>query len=75
MYPTSGPTSGVTDVIVEGKGFQYIDPKFSSDFSDEEMDYYTRIEDSEELKNDINNDNSLVRCRFGTPANYAIVEA
>ena len=42
MYPNSGPTSGITDVIVEGKGFE---------------------------------DDGMARCRFGTPANYAIVEA
>lgn len=40
----SGPTSGMTDVIITGKGF-----------IDEEGD--------------------TARCRFGTPANYAIVSA
>ena len=44
IYPNSGPTTGVTDVIIQGKGFV-----------DEEGD--------------------TARCRFGTPANYAIVEA
>jgi len=44
IYPSSGPTSGITDVIVQGKGF-------------------------------VDEDGSVARCRFGTPANYAIVDA
>jgi hypothetical protein len=44
IYPNAGPTTGVTEVIVTGKGFV-----------DEEGD--------------------TARCRFGTPSNYAIVEA
>lgn len=44
VYPGGGPTLGITDVIITGKGFV-----------DEEGD--------------------AARCRFGTPANYAIVEA
>lgn len=45
IYPNSGPTSGVTDVVVKGKGFTELDS------------------------------NTVARCRFGTPANYAIVDA
>jgi hypothetical protein len=45
IYPNSGPISGVTDVIIQGKGF--IDETGSA----------------------------TPRCRFGTPANFAIVEA
>lgn len=45
IFPNSGPTSGVTDVIIQGKGFV-----------DEE-------------------EKGVARCRFGTPANFAIVEA
>ena len=45
IYPNSGPTSGVTDIIIQGKGF-------------------------------VNEDSlGTPRCRFGTPANFAIVEA
>lgn len=44
IYPNSGPTSGVTDVIVQGKGF-------------------------------VDEEGNTARCRFGTPANYAIVDA
>lgn len=44
IYPNSGPTSGVTDVIVQGKGF-------------------------------VDEEGNTARCRFGTPADYAIVEA
>lgn len=44
IYPNSGPTSGVTDVIVQGKGF-------------------------------IDEEGMTARCRFGTPADYAIVDA
>lgn len=43
VYPTAGPTSGVTDVMIQGKGFI--------------------------------NEEGNARCRFGVPANYAIVEA
>jgi hypothetical protein len=44
IYPNSGPTTGVTDVIVQGKGF-------------------------------VDEEGNTARCRFGTPANYAIVDA
>lgn len=44
IYPNSGPTSGVTDVIVQGKGF-------------------------------VDEEGMTARCRFGTPADYAIVDA
>ena len=44
IYPNSGPTTGVTDVIIQGKGF-------------------------------VESDGTSARCRFGTPANYAIVDA
>jgi hypothetical protein len=44
VYPNSGPSSGVTDVIIQGKGF-------------------------------VEEDGNAARCRFGTPANYAIVDA
>lgn len=40
----AGPTTGVTDVIITGKGF---------------------VEEA----------GDAARCRFGTPANYAIVDA
>ena len=43
VYPNSGPSTGVTDVIIQGRGF--ID------------------------------EGGYARCRFGTPANYAIVDA
>jgi len=43
IYPNSGPTTGVTDVIIQGKGFE--------------------------------DEQGQARCRFGVPANYAIVEA
>ena len=43
IYPSAGPTTGVTDVLVQGKGF-------------------------------VDEDGASVRCRFGTPANYAIVD-
>ena len=46
IFPASGPSSGGTDVIVEGKGF---------------------------IESD--SDTDIPRCRFGTPANYVIVEA
>lgn len=75
MYPNSGPNSGVTDVIVEGKGFQYVDHLTSADYSDEEMDNYQRLEENEDLMNSISNANENARCRFGTPGNYAIVDA
>jgi len=45
IYPSSGPISGGTEVIVQGRGFG------SSDVGD------------------------IPRCRFGSPSNYAIVEA
>lgn len=44
IYPMAGPTTGITDVIITGKGF-------------------------------VDEAGDSVRCRFGTPANYAIVEA
>jgi len=44
VYPNSGPTTGVTDVIIQGKGF-------------------------------VDDEGNTARCRFGTPANYAIVDA
>lgn len=44
IYPNSGPTTGVTDVIIQGKGF-------------------------------VDEEGNTARCRFGTPANYAIVDA
>jgi hypothetical protein len=50
VYPNSGPNSGVTDVIVEGKGYQYVEHMTSVDFSDEEMDNYVRLEENDELK-------------------------
>lgn len=40
----AGPTTGVTDVIINGKGF-------------------------------VDEAGDAPRCRFGTPANYAIVDA
>lgn len=44
IYPNAGPTTGVTDVMVSGKGF-------------------------------VDEEGNTARCRFGTPANYAIVDA
>jgi hypothetical protein len=44
LQPNSGPTTGVTTVLVQGEGF-------------------------------VAEDGVTPRCRFGTPANYAIVEA
>jgi len=44
IFPDGGPTTGVTDVIVQGKGF-------------------------------VDEEGNTARCRFGTPANYAIVDA
>lgn len=46
IIPTSGPTTGNTDVIINGRGFVH-----SKDQSE------------------------LPRCRFGSPSNYATVEA
>lgn len=46
IIPTSGPTTGNTDVIINGRGFVH-----SKDPSE------------------------LPRCRFGSPSNYATVEA
>ena len=65
----------MTDVIVEGRGFQYVEHLTSVDFSDDEMDNYQRLDENEDLINSISNDNSNVRCKFGTHANYAIVDA
>ena len=44
IFPNSGPTTGITDVIIQGKGF-------------------------------VDEEGNTARCRFGTPANYAIVDA
>lgn len=44
VQPSSGPTGGITTVVVQGKGF-------------------------------VAEEGITPRCRFGTPANYAIVEA
>ena len=44
IYPNSGPTSGVTDVVIQGKGF-------------------------------LDEEGNTARCRFGTPSNFAIVDA
>lgn len=38
VYPNSGPTSGVTDVIVEGRGFQYVPHFTSEDLGDDELE-------------------------------------
>ena len=46
IFPQSGPATGGTDVIIQGRGF---------------------------VESDSGTDNP--RCRFGTPANYVIVEA
>lgn len=44
IYPNGGPSTGISDVIITGKGF-------------------------------VEEDGGAARCRFGTPANYAIVDA
>lgn len=75
IYPNSGPTSGVTDVIVEGKGFQYVSHLTAADLSDEELEGQNRLDENEVLTEQLANDYANARCRFGTPANYAIVDA
>lgn len=44
IFPTSGPMTGGSDIIIVGSGF-------------------------------VNDGQNTPRCRFGTPQNYAIVEA
>lgn len=75
IYPNSGPTSGVTDVIVEGKGFQYVQHYTAADLSDDELQDQKRLDENEVLTQQLASDTSTARCRFGTPANYAIVDA
>jgi IPT/TIG domain len=75
IYPNSGPTSGVTDVIVEGKGFQYVQHYTAADLSDDDLQDQKRLEENEVLTQQLASDTATARCRFGTPANYAIVDA
>lgn len=75
IYPNSGPTTGVTDVIVEGKGFQYISHLTISDVDDDDLQGQSRLEENEVLSAQLSSDATNARCRFGTPGNYAIVDA